>query len=190
MTWRSVLKPATPLTKGLAIGFGVNPDLDDPIRKALPGWAIQVTSDAPRSPTFTHYAEPRKLTGVPRIAPVIVFGFGDGALTVRAFLIGRFVDVWAHAAFGLTDPAGAVDEGAAWKVQAWASAAERARKGQGGPLAVTALDVTRVALGPVLGLGDAPAGAIQVVFAPAADPRHVAGAVAMLAKFATGPAGR
>ena len=147
MTLQVLQNPTPRFSRGLAIGWGIAQIESSLLRKALPEWSIVTTVSAPQSVTFQDYAAARRITGQSREAPLIVFGFWLGAITVRTILLSRFVEPWAAVAVALPVP----DPEQAWQTDAWQAAAARLPGGLGlasYPGARSALGLTGTASGP------------------------------------------
>lgn len=89
-----IQSPVPKLVRGLVLGWGVPEVMAPDLCKALPGWAIVATPEAPAFVTFQHYADARRRTNVPREAPVIALGVGDGYRAIRCLSVSGFLDVW------------------------------------------------------------------------------------------------
>jgi len=95
--------PDPKLSKGVAVGWGIEDRLDvsAAICKALPGWAVVASVEAPLTVPSRDLSVIRKLSQVPASAPVILFGAGLGAGTLCAALIGHVLGTpWAVAVLG------------------------------------------------------------------------------------------
>lgn len=109
--YRAILKKTSPVFRGLALGWGIpnRLDVDLTLIRSLPGWAIVVTEATPLTVTWTDVLAVRKLARVPADVPVILFGWGLGAATVSAALIGRVLTPWAVAILNGVHPSGERD---------------------------------------------------------------------------------
>lgn len=121
--YRAIQKKTSPAFRGLALGWGIpnRPDVDSTLIKALPDWAIVTAVEAPLTVTWTDVLAVRKLARVQADVPVILFGWGLGAATVSAALIGNVwpSTPWAVAVLNGSHPSGLRDAGAlAWRVTA------------------------------------------------------------------------
>jgi hypothetical protein len=163
MTWRLIQKPAPKLTIGFALGWGLPYHLDGTISKALPGWAIVAQDAAPRSVVFKDYAAARLMSGTPREAPLILFGVGQGCLSVRTVLLSGFLDVWGVGAVDVP-PLDAADP--SWALDVWTQANERSA------LVMTSSSESRATFGAFDGMG---------------NQRTIEEGISMLSRIAPGP---
>lgn len=130
--FRRVANPTKPI--GLAYGFLMGPQVDDAVRKALPGWAIVLDATAPgangsQPVNLAMLAAGRALVGAPAGTPIGLMGWSNGCLNgVRSTLLGnllgpdlRFIHVadGTHASVPPTTG----------QIKVWADQIERARKG-------------------------------------------------------------
>lgn len=127
ITWRKVASPKNP--KGLALGWAIGGQVDGDLVKALPGWAIVLTDQAPTSVTLGDIKTARALVGCSAATKVGLMAWAEGIQSLRSVLIGNLIQPWAVAIF--EGPLADVPpESKPWKIKVWADLAERARKGE------------------------------------------------------------
>jgi len=107
----------------LVVAYLVGSDLDDRMRKALPGAAIVATAEAPVQ--GGDLAGARRLAAMPANAPVVLVGYSAGCQAVRAHLVAG-VDA---AAVVTIDGTHASKPPAAWQLDVWRTLAANARRG-------------------------------------------------------------
>lgn len=120
-----------PQAKGLVIGWLIGRQVDPALCKALPGFAIVVTDQAPLSVTSADIQGARKLAGAAVDLPITLVGFSAGCQSVRCVVHANLIKgpIACVAVFDGTHSEVEATE-TSWKIQVWAQLADRARAGE------------------------------------------------------------